>query len=117
MTDTRNDGIRGEDAAVAFLQSKGYHIIERNYFFGQGEIDIIAKENDTLVFVEVKSRRSQEFCEPEDAVSAKKAGFVRRTAEGYLLQHRLDGVDCRFDIVAVDFCCHPKEIRHIPDAF
>jgi putative endonuclease len=107
----------GEDLAVAYLRTKGYRVLRRNYFFGQGEIDIIANDKGTLVFVEVKSRRSADFVEPEDAVSQRKATLVRRTAEGYLLQHKLDDTDCRFDIIAIDYLTNIPDIRHIEDAF
>jgi putative endonuclease len=117
MHEKKAHGNAGEDLAVAYLEMKGYHVLNRNYFFGKGEIDIIAKENTTLVFVEVKSRHSPEFCEPEDAVSQTKAKVVRRTAEGYLLRHQIDDPDCRFDIIAVDYCQVPPSITHILDAF
>ncbi len=117
MYDKKSSGAAGEDLAVAYLLLKGYHILERNFYFGQGEIDIIAKENDTLVFVEVKSRHSPEFCEPVDAVSRQKAALVRRTAEGYLLRHGLDDVSCRFDIIGIDYCAPRTDISHIIDAF
>jgi putative endonuclease len=117
MDEKKAHGNAGEDLAVAYLEMKGYHILNRNYFYGKGEIDIIARDGETLVFVEVKSRHSPEFCEPEDAVSQAKAKVVRRTAEGYLLNEHIDDPNCRCDILAVDYCQSPPSITHILDAF
>jgi putative endonuclease len=111
------DGKEGEEIAVRFLREKGYGIIQQNYIFGHGEIDIIARDGDMLVFVEVKSRASDEYGPPEDAVTQRKAGLVRRTAEGYLFTRKLDEIACRFDVIAIDRKGGRTEIRHLIDAF
>lgn len=99
----REEGKIGEEAAVLFLTQEGYEIVERNYYFRRGEIDIIAMEKETLVFVEVKSRRSERFGEPQESVTPKKQELLRRTAEGYVAERNITDRECRFDVVAVMF--------------
>lgn len=94
---------KGEQLAVDFLEEKGFEIIERNYRYGHGEIDIIAldpKDNFT-VFVEVKTRQNLYFGEPEYAITKKKQQQVKKVAELYLYDKEIEQVDCRFDVVAI----------------
>jgi putative endonuclease len=107
----------GEGLAVDFLVKKGYRILERNYRFERGEIDIVAEEKDELVFVEVKARGSKSFGEPEDAVTIGKQKKIRYVAEGYLFQHHIDGKTCRFDVVTVKVGRKEPEIQHYENAF
>jgi len=116
-TNRRIQGKAGEDLAARFLERNGLKIIERNYRFERGEIDLIAEEGDELVFVEVKARHSTVFGSPEDAVTEEKQEQVHAVAEGYLFEHDIDNRPCRFDVVAVEFKNGKKEIRHIRDAF
>ena len=97
----RKTGKRGEEIAVNYLKQNGYEIIEQNYFYNHGEIDIVAKDGMTLVFVEVKSRRSIRFGQPEESVTPKKQELLRRTAEGYVLQNNIGEMNCRFDVVSI----------------
>ena len=97
----RHIGDRCEEVAIRFLQQNGYTIIEKNFVLNHGEIDIVAKENETLVFIEVKTRRSKKFGAPEEAVTPKKQEIIRRTAEAYVVQKKLTNIDCRFDVVSV----------------
>lgn len=98
----RNIGKEGEDIAVKFLQQNGFEIIERNYHYStSGEIDIVAKDKELLVFVEVKSRLNLEYGEPEYGVTPKKIKQIKRMAELYLYEKEIEEVDCRFDVVAV----------------
>lgn len=97
----RKKGAVGEEVAVTFLKKNGYQILEQNYYYNHGEIDIVAKEGKTLVFVEVKSRRSRTFGEPEESVTPKKQELIRRTAEGYVLEKNVGEMDCRFDVVSI----------------
>ncbi|RLE08726.1 YraN family protein [Candidatus Aerophobetes bacterium] len=94
-------GRRGEAIAVSFLKKQGYKIIERNYRSKLGEIDIIAREKDNIVFVEVKTRRSDDFGLPQEAVSYRKQRRLTKIALGYLAYHRLRGMNCRFDVVGI----------------
>ena len=113
----RIQGKAGEDLAAEFLERNGFKIIERNYRFERGEIDLIAEEGDELVFVEVKARRSTMFGTPEDAVTEEKQEQVHAVADGYLFEHDIDDRPCRFDVVAIEFKHGKAEIRHIRDAF
>ncbi|HLF20375.1 MAG TPA: YraN family protein [Bacteroidota bacterium] len=113
----RQRGNVGEELAAKFLIKKGYRILERNYRFEHGEIDLIAEDGDELVFVEVKARTSKLFGEPEDSITEKKEGHVRDTAEGYLYEKGIENRTCRFDVIAVDFHNGVADIRHTKDAF
>jgi len=115
--DRRRQGIIGEDLAARYLERIGLRIIERNYRFEGGEIDIIAEEGEEVVFVEVKSRRSNAFGTPEDAVTEEKQEHVHAVADGYLFERQLDDHPCRFDVVAVEFRNGTVDIRHMRDAF
>lgn len=109
-------GKKGEDAAVTFLYNKGYTILERNYRAENGEIDIIAWDEHVLVFVEVKSCTTKTFGAPETWVNEAKQLKIGRTAQAFLASNNIDDVDCRFDVIAIDFMQNPK-IKHIKDAF
>ena len=96
-------GKKGEDIAAELLSSKNYKIIERNYRYGKGEIDIIAKDPQTkeLVFVEVKSRQNLEYGEPEYAITKNKIKQIKKIAELYLFDKDIDEIECRFDVVTI----------------
>ncbi len=94
-------GRRGEDLAARFLVRQGYALVERNYRLRSGEIDIIARDRQTLVFVEVKTRRGNRFGSPFDAVDNRKQQQICRTALAYLTAHGLEESAVRFDVVAV----------------
>ena len=108
---------RGEEKAARMLEEKGYRILERNYRAQRGEIDIIAMENETVVFVEVKTKVHDGFGEPEDWVDSRKQAQLGKVAMGYLMDKQLEGVDCRFDVVTVTDHGNRWQIRHIVDAF
>ena len=110
-------GNAGESAALAFLKKKKYKILEKNFRTIYGEIDIIARQKKTYVFVEVKTRASRGFGEPSDAVNRTKQRHIIHAAESYLDQNRFFDVDYRFDIIEVVGDKHDFEINHIEDAF
>jgi len=113
-------GQKGEEAAALYLRRKGYKIIEQNYRYSRlGEIDLIAQEGKDLVFVEVKTRSSLSFAEPEEAVNYQKQKRIIKLAQGYLLNQKLDQVSCRFDVVSIiiDQGGKIKSIKLIRDAF
>jgi putative endonuclease len=116
-TNRRIQGKAGEDLAARFLESNGFNILERNYHFERGEIDLVAEEGDELVFIEVKARNSTLFGAPEEAVTEEKQEQVRTVADGYLFEHDIDNRPCRFDVVAIEFKNGKPEIRHIRDSF
>lgn len=113
----RRQGDEGEDLACAFLEREGYAIVERNFRYERAEVDVIAKDGDELVFVEVKSRRSNAFGEPEDAVDEAKQEQIVNAAEGYLTEKDLDNAPVRFDVVAITYRDDSPVIEHIRDAF
>jgi putative endonuclease len=92
----------GEEVAVDYLTAKGYSILARNVHYAHGEIDIVAKKDDLLVFVEVKTRRSHSFAYPEDAVTHRKQAFMLSAAEDYLQKHPDSGENWQFDVIAVE---------------
>ncbi|HVP91432.1 MAG TPA: YraN family protein [Terriglobales bacterium] len=98
---TQDLGRTGELVALKYLRRKGYAIIETRFRFLRGEIDIVARDGDTLVFVEVKMRTGGGFGRPEESVTAEKRRRIRKVAEGYLLLRRPGDVRCRFDVVAI----------------
>ena len=113
----QNVGRRGEDEAVQYLAEKSYDILERNFRAERGEIDIITKDGDTLVFVEVKTKIQGGFGEPEDWVGRRKQAQIGKVAMAYLQEKEIVDIDCRFDVVAVVRTGGKCEIRHIEDAF
>ncbi len=110
-------GLRGENIALDYLRNEGYIIIERNYRCYLGEIDIIAKDGNILVFVEVKSRRSCKFGMPQEAVGTKKQKKISMIAMFYLHEKNLSDVNARFDIVAVYIDSGAPFVELIRDAF
>lgn len=101
-TDKRGVGAIYEEKACAFLQTMGYRIITKNFRCRQGEIDLIAREGDTLCFVEVKYRRNSSHGRPEEAVDARKQRRICRVAAFYLYTSRIPkDTKIRFDVVAI----------------
>lgn len=110
-------GKKGEELAVVHLQKLGYRILERNYRCPLGEIDIVARDKDTIVFVEVKSRKTEEFGEPELAVGKTKQRKLALISLYYLAQKNDFPVKARFDVVAVKMLRDRTEVILIRDAF
>ncbi|HID96241.1 MAG TPA: YraN family protein [Candidatus Latescibacteria bacterium] len=110
-------GSKGEGLAAEFLKRKGFRILERNYRTRAGEIDIIARKGDTLVFVEVKTDRSGQFGPPETWVTPAKQRQIAKMATWYINSKRIMGVDLRFDVIGISFKEGGREINHIEDAF
>ena len=95
-------GIVGENIACAELLQRGYAILERRYRTRYGEIDIIARDGDVTVFVEVKTRTGNDFGDGAEAVTPWKQRRIAKMAVDFLARHRLNDRPCRFDVVAVD---------------
>jgi putative endonuclease len=110
-------GKKGEDLAIAQLRALKYKILERNFKCALGEIDIIARERDTLVFVEVKTRRTRDFGGPAAAVNARKQRQLSRVALTYLNMKKLPQMPARFDVVAVELIPPAPRIEVLRDAF
>lgn len=110
----RATGSRYEARAAAYLEKKGYRILERNFRCRSGEIDLIARDGRYLVFIEVKYRRTGAAGYALDAVDARKAAKVRRVAGIYLMQtSRPETTPCRFDAIGID----GDAVTHIENAF
>ena len=110
-------GKRGEELAAAYLAEAGYRIVECNYRCTFGEIDIVAEEGETLIFVEVKSRRSEAYGDPQLAVGYEKQKKISRIAMHYLEEKRLRHRPARFDVVAVKLLSPGHKIELIRNAF
>jgi putative endonuclease len=104
MNSTQNQRVKGkegENIARKFLENLGYLILKENYQFGHGEIDLIAEENGEIVFVEVKTRKSLEYGDPETAITKKKISQIRKVASAYLIENNILEQTCRIDAIAI----------------
>jgi putative endonuclease len=113
----KHTGETGESLAAAYLARNGYQIVARNYRCCFGEIDIVAREGKTLVFIEVKSRRSEAYGDPQLAVGPAKQKKISRIALHYLSQANLPPSPARFDVVAVKFLPEGTRVELIRNAF
>jgi putative endonuclease len=110
----RELGNIGEDIATQFLQDLGYQILDRNFRSGRTEIDIIASNSRTLVFCEVKTRRSRSHGFPSEAITAIKLEHIRSAALGWLACHKVRYIGIRFDAVSVFYSSKSNyEITHL----
>lgn len=109
-------GRSGEDLAAAYLQDKGYTLLDRNWYSGHRELDIVAMKDDCLVIVEVKTRRSATYGRPEQMVTESKIKRTVLAADAYVRFHRYD-LPVRFDIIAVTGMRGYERIEHFEDAF
>ena len=116
--DNQAAGKLGEDLAALFLKKYGYKIIERNFRIRGGEIDIIAVDDDTLVYVEVKTRTSQIFGSPEEAVTPRKIKFLIRAAKFYRANRKNLGLPNleRIDVVAIELSSVRPRLKLIKNA-
>ena len=118
MINSKTKGDNGEDIAMRYLEVKGYTIKKRNFHFGRlGEIDIVALDGDTYVFVEVKTRHNAKFGNPLASITPGKQRKLKKATEGYLLVNKLHDVPCRFDVIVIDFTKITPEISHYTNAF
>jgi putative endonuclease len=118
VSDNRERGQHGEDLAVQYLVKKAFGILERNYTIPAGELDIIARDQNILVFVEVKTLSSKSsLYEPEEQVTAAKRRRCEKAAIHWLEQNPFQG-PCRFDVIGLKVCDgKDAEIYHIEDAW
>jgi putative endonuclease len=112
-------GQRGETAAARYLQRRGYKILARGDRLDPGELDLVAADRDTIVFVEVKTRQSHDAGHPADAVDAAKQRRLTRLAVTFLKRHRLLERPARFDVIAVTWPAGKwrPTIEHFKNAF
>jgi len=106
-------GLYGEESAVQYLKRKGYSIIERNVYIAGGEIDIVAKKDTLLVFVEVKTRKSDVFVDPLDVLDDKKSQQLIDCCDEYMTQKKLLTFDYRIDLITILICGQENRIEHI----
>jgi putative endonuclease len=116
MAEHNELGKQGEEQAVDFLQKNGYEILETNWIFQKAEIDIIARKDETLAIIEVKTRSSIDFGLPQDFVKPKKIQLLVKAVNEYVIQNQLD-VSVRFDIIAIHKNANNFNIDHLEDAF
>lgn len=111
-------GKLGEDIVQKYLCKKKYKITAKRFRLYRGEIDLVAYDGDTLVFVEVKTRSKGSLGLPEESVNPRKQRQIRKIAEGYLALNNLDEVECRFDVVSLIFDDEGAySLSHFEDAF
>lgn len=105
----------GENMACKFLLENGYEILQRNFAKPYGEIDIIAKDKDFLVFIEVKARKNTNFGYPRDFVNKSKIKKITDVAQIYMLEEKLLDIKFRFDVIEIIF--EENKITHLKNAF
>ncbi|MGO4912598.1 MULTISPECIES: YraN family protein [unclassified Leeuwenhoekiella] len=106
----------GEQFAAEYLEKNGFEILERNWFFAKAEIDIIATKNNELIIIEVKTRNSDFFGDPQDFVSSSKIKLLVKAANEYVISNDLD-IETRFDIIAVLKNKTQEKLEHFENAF
>ena len=104
----------GEEIATNFLKQNGYKILARNYRSNRCEIDIIAEDKSTIIFIEVKTRKNNKFSYPQEAVDSFKQQHIKKTALDYLVRNKLTDNPCRFDVIAIS---EENKIEFIKNAF
>lgn len=110
-------GRNGEDLANSLYRRAGYQVVERNYRVPEGEIDLIARRGSTVVFCEVKTRRTDHWGAPVEAVAWRKQARLRRLAARWMRERGAGEAEVRFDVVSVVVRDGRPEITHFPDAF
>ncbi len=116
MAHQQDLGKWGEDLAVTHLLANGYSIVTRNWRYGKEEVDIIARQGETLVIVEVKTRHSSQFGDPQDFVTKGQQRHLINAADAFVIENDLD-VEVRFDVIAITTNDLPPNLTHIDDAF
>lgn len=116
MAEHNELGKKGEEIALEHLRKLGYIILEKNWRAGHNELDIIARDKEFLVIVEVKSRQNSNFAEPEEAVTRDKQNALIRAANAYIYKKNIS-LEARFDIISIVHNPRETRINHIKDAF
>jgi putative endonuclease len=113
----RSAGQEGENSAARYLARQGYRIVQRNFRTARGEIDLIAMDGMTLVFIEVKARADDAKGTPAAAVDERKQDRIRRAADWYCARYRMQNRPVRFDVVAISGAGRSRRIELLKDAF
>ncbi len=111
----KNRGPWGEQVAAQWLKDEGFEVSDTNWRSGRYEIDIVARRNGTVHFVEVKTRKADGLTSPEDAITPAKFRSLQRAARAYIAAHGID-TEVQFDLVAVEYTPDGHEVRYIPNA-
>lgn len=114
---TSSLGRHGEDRAVSWLGEQGYEILARNYRYGKGEIDIIARDGDELAFIEVKTRTNENFGHPIYALTPSKQKQIIKIARSFLYEWGITDTLVRFDVITIEWIGDKEAVEHIKDAF
>jgi putative endonuclease len=118
MTNYKQEfGRRSEALAEEYLKRKGFEILKRNYRYGHKEIDLIGKEENTVVFVEVKAGRSKKFGAPQQRVDLRKQKNLIEVAHDFIQKENITGCDFRFDVLAISYERGEEVVDHIKSAF
>lgn len=115
MKTRKEIGNEGEDLAVNYLNDKGYSILERNWRWQKAEIDIIATNNYFIIFIEVKTRKTDNFGAPEDFISVKQQNLIIDAAHEYIVSKDID-LEARFDVISI-VKSNGNNIKHMEEAF
>ncbi|MEO8147747.1 MAG: YraN family protein [Bacteroidia bacterium] len=114
---THNElGLKGEQLALEYLTSKGFKILEKNYRYLKAEVDLIAKKDDLIILIEVKTRSTDYFGRPEEAISKSKQRLLIDAADHYIQSNNLKN-EVRFDAISIIINKKGISINHIEDAF
>lgn len=116
MAQHNDFGTQGEDIAIDYLRTKGYTILDRNWRSGHKEIDIVARKDDIIVFVEVKARANLFYGNPEDAITKRKMHLLVLAADAYLRCNVID-LEVRFDVITISGAINKPVIKHYERAF
>ncbi len=110
-------GNKGESIAEEYLKQKGYKIIQRNYRCRFGEIDIIAKDGNTVVFTEVRTKQNNNFGSPQESITPAKIEKISKASLSFIQEKKMAGFSYRFDLIAITFSQGRQNIEHIENAF
>lgn len=116
MAEHNELGKQGEEIAVAHILKQGYKVLDLNWRAGRNELDIIARDKDFLVIIEVKSRSNDKFTEPEEAVTREKQQALIRAANAYIFRKNIN-LETRFDIISIIHNKNETRVNHLKDAF
>lgn len=117
ITPSRRRGDLGEDAAMRYLEEKGFRVLDRNWRYRQWELDLVCRDGDTVVFVEVKTRKAGTMGTPADGLDRKKQARLVKAASQYLTRNDLWDEPCRFDLAGVVDTGRSMDVQHIENAF
>lgn len=109
-------GRKGEDLAASYLRDLGWEILARNYRTKLGEIDLVCRDRNSIVFIEVKTRTETDFARPDQSVTQRKQAKLRRLVEEYLAKHGQESAEVRFDVVGVTLSARRPKFDHIVGA-